>query len=37
LLKDWVDDKTATPQDLDALTTPDEQAWQSERQPYLCY
>jgi uncharacterized protein YbbC (DUF1343 family) len=36
-LRQWVDDPAATPQDLDALTEPDEQAWSSERQPYLCY
>src|SRR6478735_3326633 len=27
LLKEWVDDNAATPRDLDALATPDEQAW----------
>ena len=37
LLRQWVDDPNATPQDLDAITTPDEQAWASERQPYLLY
>ena len=37
LLKGWVDDKAATPEDLDALTIPDEQAWLSERQPHLRY
>jgi uncharacterized protein YbbC (DUF1343 family) len=37
LLREWVDDKTATPADLDALATPDEQAWTSERQAYLRY
>ncbi|TMJ43171.1 MAG: DUF1343 domain-containing protein [Alphaproteobacteria bacterium] len=37
LLKEWVDDNAATPHDLDALTTPDEQAWLVERQPYLRY
>jgi uncharacterized protein YbbC (DUF1343 family) len=31
LLREWVDDATATPQDLDALATPDERAWSSER------
>jgi uncharacterized protein YbbC (DUF1343 family) len=37
LLREWVDDKAATPADLDALATPDEQAWASERQAYLRY
>jgi uncharacterized protein YbbC (DUF1343 family) len=37
LLRKWVDDPNATPQDLDAITTPDETAWASERQPYLLY
>ena len=37
LLREWVDDKAATPQDLDALTVRDEQAWLSERQDYVRY
>jgi hypothetical protein len=37
LLREWVDDAAATPQDLDALAVPDEQAWASERQGYLRY
>jgi uncharacterized protein YbbC (DUF1343 family) len=37
LLREWVDDAGAAPQDLDALTLPDEQAWLSERQAYLRY
>ena len=37
LLRDWVDDARATPQDLDTLAIPDEQAWLSQRQGYLCY
>lgn len=36
-LREWVDDPATTPGDLDALTTPDEQAWISERRPYLLY
>ncbi len=36
-LREWVDDSSATPSDLDALTTPDEQAWAGERQPHLIY
>ena len=37
LLRDWVDDARATPQDLDTLAIPNEQAWLSQRQGYLCY
>lgn len=37
LLREWVDDIHATPGDLDALTIPDEQAWEAERRPYLRY
>lgn len=37
LLREWVDDAHATPQDLDALTISDEEAWRSERQAYLRY
>jgi hypothetical protein len=37
LLREWVDDPAATPQDLDALAIPDEQAWLSEREAYLRY
>jgi uncharacterized protein YbbC (DUF1343 family) len=36
-LREWVDDASATPQDLDALTVPDEKAWEAERRPYLRY
>lgn len=36
-LREWVDDAHATPQDLDALTIPDEEAWRSERRAYLRY
>ncbi len=36
-LREWVDDPAATPQDLDALALPDEQAWLSERRAYLRY
>jgi uncharacterized protein YbbC (DUF1343 family) len=36
-LREWVDDPEATPADLDALATPDEQAWAEERKPYLLY
>jgi uncharacterized protein YbbC (DUF1343 family) len=37
LLREWVEDKTATPNDLDALTKPDEQSWIAERQGHLRY
>jgi hypothetical protein len=36
-LREWVDDRRAEPGDLDALTVPDEQAWEEERRPYLLY
>jgi uncharacterized protein YbbC (DUF1343 family) len=37
LLREWVDNPSAKPQDLDAVTQPDEAAWASERQPHLLY
>jgi uncharacterized protein YbbC (DUF1343 family) len=37
LLREWVDDASATPQDLDALAMSDEQAWLNERQELLRY
>ncbi|MBS1198055.1 MAG: hypothetical protein H6R18_1840 [Proteobacteria bacterium] len=37
LLRQWVDDPTAMPDDLDALTRPDEQAWQAESAAFLLY
>jgi uncharacterized protein YbbC (DUF1343 family) len=37
LLREWVDDKAATPKDLDAITQPDEQSWASERQMFHRY
>jgi len=37
LLRQWVDDSAAAPQDLEMLAQADEQAWLSERQPYLRY
>ncbi|MDO9337626.1 MAG: DUF1343 domain-containing protein [Caulobacter sp.] len=36
-LREWVDDRAATPGDLDALTTPDEAAWLKARRPHLLY
>lgn len=37
LLRRWIDDPAATPADLDAITAPDEAAWQAERQASLLY
>ncbi|MDR3212601.1 MAG: DUF1343 domain-containing protein [Azoarcus sp.] len=37
LLREWVDDPTATPDDLDALAGIDEAAWRETRKPYLLY
>jgi uncharacterized protein YbbC (DUF1343 family) len=37
LLREWVDDATATPRDLDALATPDERAWSSDRRDVARY
>ena len=37
LLREWVDDPSATPADLDALSVPDEKAWADERRSVLIY
>ena len=37
LLREWVDNPASTPEDLDAITVLDEQAWLIERQPHLLY
>ena len=37
LLREWVDDPSAAPGDLDALTIPDERAWEEQRKPHLIY
>ncbi|MBB4640033.1 exo-beta-N-acetylmuramidase NamZ family protein [Rhizorhapis suberifaciens] len=37
LLREWVDDSAARPDDLDALALPDEQAWEQERRAFLLY
>jgi uncharacterized protein YbbC (DUF1343 family) len=37
LLREWVDDGSATPHDLAKMTLPDEQAWSDERRPHLRY
>jgi len=36
-LREWVDDAGAALGDLDALASPDEEAWREERRPYLLY
>jgi uncharacterized protein YbbC (DUF1343 family) len=36
-LREWVDDPTASPQDLDAMAAADEKAWSNERAAYLRY
>jgi len=36
-LREWVDDAGAEIGDLEALTAPDEQAWEDERRPHLLY
>jgi len=37
LLREWVDDPEAQAGDLDALTVPDEEAWDEQRKPHLIY
>ncbi|MGD9801751.1 MAG: exo-beta-N-acetylmuramidase NamZ domain-containing protein [Parvularculaceae bacterium] len=37
LLREWVDDKSAAPADLDAIASLDETAWAQERRPFLIY
>jgi uncharacterized protein YbbC (DUF1343 family) len=37
LLREWVDDPSAAPADLDALAQPDEEAWREEREAVLLY
>ncbi|MBV8238643.1 MAG: DUF1343 domain-containing protein, partial [Sphingomonas sp.] len=36
-LREWVDDAAAVAGDLDALTGPDEQAWEAERKAFVLY
>ena len=36
-LREWVDNPVSTPQDLEAITAPDEQAWLTSRQAHLLY
>jgi uncharacterized protein YbbC (DUF1343 family) len=36
-LREWVDNPSATAADLDAMTVPDERAWESERAAFLRY
>jgi len=37
LLRQWVDDPTARPGDLETLARADEEAWREERKPFLLY
>ncbi|MDR0716420.1 MAG: DUF1343 domain-containing protein [Azoarcus sp.] len=37
LLREWVDDPAAAPDDLDALAAADEAAWRETRRPFLLY
>ena len=37
LLRAWVDDAAAAPEDLDAMAAPDEAAWRAERRDVLLY
>ena len=37
LLREWVDDPSGAPGDLERITQPDEQAWAEERRPFLLY
>ncbi|MDQ3471408.1 MAG: DUF1343 domain-containing protein, partial [Pseudomonadota bacterium] len=37
LLREWVDDQEAAPDDLDAVAAPDERDWEEQRRPYLLY
>jgi uncharacterized protein YbbC (DUF1343 family) len=36
-LREWVDDPKSKPEDLDAITKPDEAGWIETRTPYLLY
>jgi hypothetical protein len=36
-LREWVDDASAIAGDLDAITSPDEAAWDETRRPFLLY
>ena len=37
LLREWVDDAHAMPEDLETITRVDEQAWEDERSAFLLY
>jgi uncharacterized protein YbbC (DUF1343 family) len=37
LVRNWVDDASATPADLEAIAAADEQSWNEEREPFLLY
>ena len=36
-LREWVDRADATPDELEAITGPDEAAWMAAREPFLLY
>ena len=36
-LREWVDDRSSSPSDLEALAIADEQSWEAERKPFLRY
>jgi uncharacterized protein YbbC (DUF1343 family) len=36
-LRTWVDDRNATPADLDGISMPDESSWRAEREEFLLY
>jgi len=37
MLRQWVDDAVAMPNDLDSITVPDEELWMDERNGVMCY
>jgi len=37
LLREWVDDQSSEPDDLDVLAIEDEKAWEDERRSHLLY
>jgi hypothetical protein len=37
ILREWVDDNTSRPGDLDALAQADEREWEETRRPFLLY
>ena len=37
LLREWVEDASSTPADLEAIAAPDEAAWREAREAFLLY